>query len=71
MGLSYGKYVALYHPPGSENKVKNPNNAFCEHCGMPYFKNKPNRRFCCDNCRVNAFEKRRREARKKEGELNA
>lgn len=60
--------MAIFHPPGKreERVLRMYPDSVCEFCGTPFYKNKPNRRFCCDDCQEKAAQKRRRKRKKVE-----
>lgn len=69
MGLSYGKYVALYGAKQTDLKPLEPvpveDMRYCRECNKPF---KPARKlmvYCSDDCRVHSNARRNRELKRK------
>lgn len=57
-GMSYGKYMAKYHPSASRQEPVKPMTGIikvCEHCGKEFTPLKSTKqKYCCANCRNSA-----------------
>ena len=59
LGMSYGKYIALYHPVSTPQVQKKKNNSVCIYCGKEItLRSLRERKFCDDLCREQYYEKR-------------
>lgn len=68
-GMSYGKYMAVYHPSESRKepvKQRMGITKVCEYCGMEFTRyDKRQRKYCCDDCRNAANDLQYRERMQK------
>ena len=62
-GMSYGAWVAKYHPPGTPLDPSGPFK-ICPHCGRRFTTNYSNKIYCTPDCTYYARQKRRQEERR-------
>ena len=63
-GLSYGNWMAKYHPPGSEPDDPPVPTKICPHCGRTFATTYSNKIYCTPDCTYAAREERKREERR-------
>lgn len=65
LGMSYGKYMAVYHPSESRQEPVKPRTGVtkvCEYCGMEFTRyDKRQRKYCCEDCQEAANDQKSRE----------
>ena len=66
-GLSYGNWVAKYHPPGAPAEPSG-RTKVCPHCGKYFTTNYSNKIYCTPECTYLAREKRKQEQRRRRKE---
>lgn len=66
-GMSYGKWKALQNPTVIV-KPRQPEYGSCIHCGKPFDRpGSPQRKYCNEDCRLAARDKRKQERRAEDG----
>ena len=66
-GLSYGQWMAKYHPPGTPAQPSG-RTKVCPHCGKHFTTNYSNKIYCTPDCTYYARQKRKQEERRRRKE---